>query len=84
MFYNRNVESRSLIYFFSFKQQKGGHDYEAAVAWLKKRFASLNRNQDKPVYIHATEATNTENVRFVFTAVEEIILYESLASNYLL
>lgn len=67
-----------------FPDYKGGHDYDAAISWLKKRFASLNRNQDKPVYIHATEATNTENVRFVFAAVEEIILYESLASNYLL
>jgi len=62
----------------------GGKDFEQAIVWLKKRFASLNRNQDKPVYIHATEATNTENIRFVFDAVEEIILYESLASNYLL
>jgi len=51
---------------------------------LKNRFASLNRNEDKPVYIHATEATDTDNIRYVFSAVEEIILYESLAKNYLL
>ena len=67
-----------------FSDYDGGLDYENAVTWLKKRFASLNRNQDKPVYIHSTEATSTENIKFVFSAVEEIILYESLANNYLL
>lgn len=67
-----------------FDDYKGGKDYDKAIEWLKKRFASLNKNQDKPVYIHATEATSTENTKFVFAAVEEIILYESLAGNYLL
>merc|ERR1712227_114572 len=67
-----------------FSDYKGGKNYENAISWLKNRFASLNRNEDKPVYIHATEATDTDNIRYVFSAVEEIILYESLAKNYLL
>lgn len=73
-----------LCYSLFLFRNKGGLDFEKACTWLRKRFSSLNKNQDKPVYIHTTEATNTENIRFVFNAVEEIILYESLNHNDLL
>merc|ERR1711874_161715 len=50
---------------------------------LKKKFTSLNKNPDKAIYIHATCATNTDNIKFTFNAVEELILYETLANNCL-
>jgi hypothetical protein len=51
---------------------------------MKKKFSALSRDIDKAIYIHVTCATNTDNIKFVFTAVEEIILFETLATNSLL
>jgi len=66
-----------------FDDYDGGNDYDKATAWLKKKFTSLNKNPDKAIYIHATCATNTDNIKFTFNAVEELILYETLANNCL-
>jgi len=67
-----------------FPDYKGANDFDTAISWMKKEFSKLNKNPDKPIYIHVTCATSTDNIRFVFTAVEEIILYETLMDNYLI
>ena len=59
----------------------GGKDFEKATAWLNKKFTSVNKNPDKPIYVHVTCATDTSNIKFTFNAVEELILYETLAGN---
>jgi len=66
-----------------FDDYDGGKDFEKATTWLNKKFTSLNKNPDKPIYVHVTCATDTGNIKFTFNAVEELILYETLANNYL-
>jgi len=66
-----------------FDDYDGGKDYEKAVAWLNKKFISLNKNPEKPIYVHVTCATDTGNIKFTFTAVEEMVLYETLTKNFL-
>ena len=55
-----------------------GCDYNKATQWLTEKFKSLSRNKSKQIFTHITIGTNTDNIRFVFSAVREIILSESL------
>ena len=55
-----------------------GCDYTKATQWLIEKFKSLSRNKQKQIYTHITIGTNTDNIRFVFSAVREIVLRESL------
>lgn len=67
-----------------FDDYDGGKDYEKAINWLNSKFTALNKNSDKPIYVHVTCATDTNNIKFTFGAVEELILYETLAKNFLI
>eukprot|EP00013_Stygamoeba_regulata_P024678 CAMPEP_0177654268 /NCGR_PEP_ID=MMETSP0447-20121125/14224_1 /TAXON_ID=0 /ORGANISM="Stygamoeba regulata, Strain BSH-02190019" /LENGTH=356 /DNA_ID=CAMNT_0019157871 /DNA_START=45 /DNA_END=1115 /DNA_ORIENTATION=+ len=61
-----------------FSDYTGGCDYKAGCDYLKSKFVSLNRNKDKVIYPHITCATDTENIRFVFESVRDIVLRVSL------
>jgi len=67
-----------------FEEYNGGCNFENAIEFLKQKFIKLNKNQSKVVYVHVTCATDTENIRFVFNSVKDIILRESLAGSDLL
>jgi len=65
-----------------FPEYTGGCDFLNATQFIEQRFIDLNKdNQKKNVYTHITCATNTENIRFVFTAVRDIILLKSLEAS---
>jgi len=66
-----------------FDDYEGGCNFDPAIEYIRRKFLSLNRNQGKVVYSHVTCATNTENIRFVFSAVKDIIIRESLVSSSL-
>ncbi|KAI9273028.1 guanine nucleotide binding protein, alpha subunit [Phascolomyces articulosus] len=53
-------------------------DFEQARAYFKKRFQRLNQNCDKRVYTYYTDATDTDLLQHVMTAVSDIILNENL------
>src|SRR3989338_2590712 len=55
-----------------------GCDYTKATQWLIEKFKSLSRNKQKQIYTHITIGTNTDNIRFVFSAVREIVFRENL------
>ncbi|KAI9469641.1 MAG: G protein alpha subunit [Benjaminiella poitrasii] len=61
-----------------FPDYEGGSDYDSACDYLTQRFVSLNSSPDKQVYSHLTCATDTEQVKFVMTAVNDIILQANL------
>uniref|UniRef100_A0A3P8UDW9 Guanine nucleotide binding protein (G protein), alpha transducing activity polypeptide 1 n=1 Tax=Cynoglossus semilaevis TaxID=244447 RepID=A0A3P8UDW9_CYNSE len=53
--------------------------YEDAGNYIKVQFLDLNMRRDvKEIYSHMTCATDTENVKFVFDAVTDIIIKENL------
>lgn len=62
----------------SFPDYKGGRDVKAACAYFEKRFTQLNRNDSKALYVHFTCATDTDQIRFVMGAVNDIIIKNSL------
>ena len=57
---------------------EGGDDFEAACAYFKDRFVQLNQYEAKTIYAHYTCATDTEQIRFVMEAVNDIIIQNSL------
>ncbi|KAH0616463.1 hypothetical protein JD844_027573 [Phrynosoma platyrhinos] len=53
--------------------------FEDAGNYIKSQFLDLNlRKEDKEIYAHMTCATDTQNVKFVFDAVTDIIIKENL------
>lgn len=58
---------------------QGPNTYEDAGNYIKMQFLDLNLRRDiKEIYSHMTCATDTENVKFVFDAVTDIIIKENL------
>lgn len=57
----------------------GPNTFEDAGTYIKMQFLDLNLRRDiKEIYSHLTCATDTENVKFVFDAVTDIIIKENL------
>ncbi|ETE58604.1 Guanine nucleotide-binding protein G(t) subunit alpha-3, partial [Ophiophagus hannah] len=62
-----------------FPEYDGPNTFEDAGNYIKKQFLDLNtRKEDKEIYAHLTCATDTQNVKFVFDAVTDIIIKENL------
>ena len=57
----------------------GLNTFEDAGNYIKKQFLDWNiRKEEKEIYCHLTCATDTQNVKFVFDAVTDIIIKENL------
>ncbi|OZC10777.1 g-protein alpha subunit [Onchocerca flexuosa] len=63
-----------------FPEYTGTNTYEEAAAYIQLQFENLNKRKDgqKEIYTHFTCATDTNNIRFVFDAVTDIIIKENL------
>ncbi|XP_072279693.1 guanine nucleotide-binding protein G(t) subunit alpha-2 [Pyxicephalus adspersus] len=62
-----------------FPDYDGSNTYEDAGNYIKSQFLDLNMRKDaKEIYAHMTCATDTQNVKFVFDAVTDIIIKETL------
>jgi len=64
-----------------FADYAGGCNYANGSSYLQQKFKSLNRQPNKPIYMHVTCATDTENVRFVFNSVRDVLLNQSLGAS---
>ncbi|XP_005991772.1 guanine nucleotide-binding protein G(t) subunit alpha-2 [Latimeria chalumnae] len=62
-----------------FPEYNGPNTFEDAGNYIKNQFLDLNMRKDvKEIYSHLTCATDTQNVKFVFDAVTDIIIKENL------
>ncbi|XP_067913495.1 guanine nucleotide-binding protein G(t) subunit alpha-2 isoform X1 [Heterodontus francisci] len=62
-----------------FPNYDGPNTYDDASNYIKNQFLDLNMRKDvKEIYAHMTCATDTQNVKFVFDAVKDIIIKENL------
>ena len=57
-----------------FPDYDGGADYDRGVFFISEKFKALNRVTGRTVFGHQTCATNTENIRYVFSAVKDTLL----------
>eukprot|EP00298_Acanthocystis_sp_HF-20_P002083 c12547_g1_i1.p1 GENE.c12547_g1_i1~~c12547_g1_i1.p1 ORF type:complete len:350 (+),score=91.43 c12547_g1_i1:37-1086(+) len=64
-----------------FPDYQGGADFESAADFIQSQFINLSLEEDRQIYVHLTCATDTENIRFVFNAVKDIILSKSLKQS---
>jgi hypothetical protein len=56
----------------------GGNDYEEASQYILQRFVNLNLSDKKQIYAHFTCATDTSQIKFVMSAVSDIIIQSNL------
>jgi guanine nucleotide-binding protein G(i) subunit alpha len=61
-----------------FPDYTGGSDLQAACDYFSSRFVSLNQSTAKQIYVHFTCATETQQIRFVLSAVNDIIIQLNL------
>ncbi|KAM6295181.1 guanine nucleotide-binding protein G(t) subunit alpha-2 [Aegotheles albertisi] len=62
-----------------FPDYDGPNTFEDAGNYIKTQFLDLNLRKDvKEIYSHMTCATDTQNVKFVFDAVTDVIIKENL------
>ncbi|CAI2349939.1 unnamed protein product [Caenorhabditis sp. 36 PRJEB53466] len=64
-----------------FPEYQGNDTVSEASTYIRGQFERLNRRQSQPhkeVYSHFTCATDTNNIRFVFDAVTDIIIRDNL------
>jgi len=58
-----------------FPDYTGGNNYDAACDFLLHRFVSLNQSAaTKQIYAHYTCATDTQQIKFVLSAIQDILL----------
>ncbi|KAK9763361.1 guanine nucleotide-binding protein subunit alpha [Basidiobolus ranarum] len=61
-----------------FPDYTGGEDYDLACKYIEHRFVALNHSDTKHVYTHLTCATDTQQIKFVMAAVNDIIIQTNL------
>ncbi|KAI9319866.1 guanine nucleotide binding protein, alpha subunit [Dichotomocladium elegans] len=62
----------------------GPETCDAAGNYILNQFVSLNQSDSKQIYTHFTCATDTEQIRFVMVAVNDIIIQNNLRAGGLL
>ncbi len=64
-----------------FPDYTGGCDFLNGTIFIQEKFmSSCRKDINKKIYSHITCATDTENIKFVFNSVKDIILNDSLQS----
>jgi guanine nucleotide-binding protein subunit alpha len=58
-------------------------DAEAGLKYFESIFLRLNRS-NKPIYVHRTCATDTQSMKFVLSAVTDMIVQQNLKKSGLL
>ena len=62
-----------------FPDYTGGSDFDNAAQFIASQFKALNRSPDKKtIYPHLTNATDTENIRYVWRAINDILIHTNL------
>lgn len=64
------------VHFPDFQGKDG--DEEAAKQFFAKRFRSINRNNDREIYIHFTNATDTNLLKATMEDVQDILIQKNL------
>lgn len=58
-------------------------DYDLAKQYFAKKFRNLNRNPDREIYVHYTNATDTNLLRITMQSVQDTIIQNNL-NKYIL
>ncbi|KAK9763934.1 guanine nucleotide-binding protein subunit alpha [Basidiobolus ranarum] len=75
LFREKLITSPMSDYFLDYD---GGEDYDKACEFITNCFKSLNHSSSKKIYTHFTCATDTQQIGFVMTAVNDILIQSNL------
>jgi hypothetical protein len=64
-----------------FPSYTGGNDFDSASNFIKDQFLNLNKYDKGRIFVHMTEATNTEDISKVFDQVKEIIINKNKSNT---
>jgi len=64
-----------------FPEYTGPHTFHEASEYIRHRYIERNRNENKEIYVHITQATDTQNIDFVFKAVTNMIITANLRKS---
>ncbi|KAJ7617866.1 heterotrimeric G-protein alpha subunit, GPA1-like protein [Roridomyces roridus] len=68
-----------------YKDYSGGNNYDAACEYFRHKFISLNKRVlTKQIFTHYTCATDTQQIKFVLSAVQDIMLKMHLKESGLI
>lgn len=67
-----------------FPDYQGGPFYDAGCQYFKELFLALDKSGTNRVYVHFTCATDTEQIKFVMEAVNDIFIQSNLRAAGLL
>lgn len=56
------------------------NDYKAAGEYFAKKFRSLNRTEDRELYVHFTNATDTNLLKLTMQSVQDTIIQSNLTT----
>ena len=70
------------VYFNNYTGEE--HNYDSGLAFIQDSYLERNNNENKNVYCHVTDATNTENIDFVWKATKHILLEQNLLKSGLM
>ncbi|MGH0129546.1 UNVERIFIED_CONTAM: hypothetical protein FKN15_033871 [Acipenser sinensis] len=77
---NRSTSSERLAK--KLLQSTGPNTFQHAANYIKNQYLALDRKKDvKEIYSHINSVTDTQNVKFVFDAVTDIIIKENLKDH---
>jgi GTPase SAR1 family protein len=62
----------------------GGLDYDLGIQYITDEYLSRNRNSKKKIFSHITDATDTENIQFVWKVAKHTIMHGALKGTGLL
>ena len=69
----------------TFPDYDGPDEFDAACKFVKGKFLCLNESaNDKRTYVHVTCCTDTENIKFVFDSVRDVLMKDLLKSMNLI
>jgi len=64
-----------------FPDYDGGCDFDLATAYMKNQFLNRNKNPKRDIFVRLTNATDKNNMKFVFKAVTAMIFKGSLQES---
>jgi len=61
-----------------FRDYKGGKNYDKAVKFLESKFDSVVKERRGKVFTHVTQATDTKNIQFVWSALRDVFVVDAV------
>jgi len=81
--FKQKIESKPIT--VTFPSYDGPQEWEPSAEFIRAQFLALNRHSDrKNVYSHFTCATDTENIKFMFDCVTDVIIQQNLRAHQLI